>query len=335
MSQNRVNKILIGTDIDRTAALVLYGSGCNIANGEVVVLDKNLDVLGAGQTVADSDTIYIAVGTGDTYDYTTEAGVSVTGVRKLRVSSPIKGGLVKSYKGVQADNAPVQRQATLAIESTAFVPVVGTEYVMRVIYRDITEHPGQFVQDFRHVATTATPQDLVDALRIAVNTNPNSRIVASENAATDLVITGKPIVITNDIDEYSIVDFEVTFFSGDYVKGANEAAVTITYNTKADAGDGNPLIIKDREKKAYAYEGIASMKSFPFIHPDTVTSESTWYDSIIIESDIDFLSSDNQYVKRTAVTTEVYLPVNALQTADLLAQLNPWMASVNQPAVIL
>jgi hypothetical protein len=55
---------------------------------------------------------------------------------------------------------------------------------------------------------------------------------------------------------------------------------------------------------------------------------------IVIEHDKSYLSPDNSYVKETALTTVIALGtatngVNAgTQKADIVAVLNPWMASL-------
>ena len=113
---DRVNKVLIGKNIARTAALTsstLYTGTNGPAEGEVIVLDKNLKLASAGITIADSDIIYIAEGVGDTYTTTNEAGTTVTGIRKLIISDPIEGKNVISYLG-RAYSAAAQQVVTKA-----------------------------------------------------------------------------------------------------------------------------------------------------------------------------------------------------------------------------
>src|SRR6056297_1551278 len=106
MAQKRVNKVLIGKLIDRTSSVQITDpttTATYIAEGEAVVLDKDKNLLSAGAVISDTDTIYIAVGTGDTYEYTKPDGTLVENARKLDISGPIKGRDVISYKGVSAD----------------------------------------------------------------------------------------------------------------------------------------------------------------------------------------------------------------------------------------
>ena len=98
-----VDKLLIGKDISRTGTLVVGGSGDNLAEGEIVVLDKNMAIMTAGQTISDTDTIYIIQGTGDDYAYSDADGTAVTGVTRFIASDPIEGKLVKSWKGISYD----------------------------------------------------------------------------------------------------------------------------------------------------------------------------------------------------------------------------------------
>ena len=86
---------------------------------------------------------------------------------------------------------------------------------------------------------------------------------------------------------------------------------------------------------AQSYEGITNRTYFPVVKPSQSVVMTNWYDSIIIESGIDYVSADNEYTKYFNVTNEVYIPANALQTIDILAVLNPWMVSVNKEAITL
>ncbi len=341
MSQRKVNKPIIGKDIDRTGSLVIEGASQNIAEGEVVVLDKNREVLAAGSTITDSATIYLAVGTGETHDYTLPDGTAVTGIRKLSYSAPIDGAHVVSYVGLSADNAATERQAT--IDMSGITPVVGTEYVLRIVYKDVHEHPGQFTQTFRYTSLDATIANLVDALVAKINEyGPSGDIesrVTAANSSNDLVLTARviPNNTTNDeIDEYSQVDFECSVWSivtSTGVKTGSWSTATLAYNTTAHPGNGNPKLVRDTEKHARAFEGVTNLINFPVIKPTMLTDMTKWYDAIIIEHDAEYVSGDNQYRKEAPLTTEIYLPANALQTADVLAILNPWMASADKIAV--
>jgi len=329
MSQRKVNKPLIGKEISRTSSPVLSGASQNLATGEVFVLDKNKNILAAGATVADTDTIYIAVATADTQAYSLPDGTAITGEQKLLCSEPIEGSHVLNYRGLAADSAATEQVVTIDLDTaTSFASVVGTEYAIRVVYKDINEHPGQFTQTFRVTATTTDPADLTDAFVAEINKiGPSgtyeSRVTAS-NSSDDLVLTGKVVTdnaSSDEIDEYSQVEFEVSLFTENF----DDAA--ITYTTTPEPGNGNPKLIRDKEKHARAFEGVTNITQFPVIKPDMRVEMTKWYDSIIIEHDREYVSADNQYKKEAPLTTEIFIPSGSGQTTDVLAVLNPWMAS--------
>ena len=152
---NRVTDLFIGKDIDRSAgvadgeAIVGFADGANaLAEGEVVVLDKNLEIMSvATSAYGTNDTIYIAQGTANTYDVG-----SLTGVREIRISNPIEGGKVRAYK---AESFTTKAEQTSSLTLTGLSVVAGTEYIVRLVYKDLIEHPGQFTHTYRHIATAA------------------------------------------------------------------------------------------------------------------------------------------------------------------------------------
>ena len=332
----RPYKILIGKDVTRTQG-VADGAKMstvvqNIVDGEVVVLDKNKEVMAAGATCTDTDTIYICQGTGDTFDYTNEAGTAVTGARRVIFSDPIEGALVKSYVG-NAYTASAEQITTLDL--TGLAVVVDTEYVLRIVFKDLDEHPGQFVHSYRHIAVTGDTIDTVGAALVAlVLADSGRRVLAAYTAGTDVItLTGlaKPecTTSTSDIDEYSMVEFDAFL---NYVDASDNwvswGAVKAT--TAAVFGSGNWEHIRDLEKLGFGYRGVSNKTHFPVLTPDFATVKNETYDMIVIEHDKSYRSPDNQYGKQTILTTIVAIPdaltVNQMDT--VLTRLNPWMASL-------
>jgi hypothetical protein len=317
---DRVNKVLIGKNISRTASAVLYGGSQAAAEGEIFVLDKNRNILASGSTISDTDTIYIAEVLGDTYSYVTETGTSVTGVKKLIVSDPIENGNVSSYTG-RAYSAIVEEVVT--ISSSTFAPVVGTEYVLRIVYTDTYERPGQVTMTYRKVATTTSATDLYTAFVALINKHVERRVVAS--GTTTLVLTGRamPYDRTDDvnaIDAYYQVNFKAFLYSNNF------GDAVVTYTTRPFPGNGTWQRVRDAEKFALSYRGIMNRTIFPIQMPAMRTVKSTTYNAIIIESTKKYTSPDS-YDKNTRLTTEIYIPVGAGQMNDVLNVLNPWMGS--------
>jgi hypothetical protein len=317
---NRVSSLLIGKDIDRDVAL-----------------DKNMKVLAAGATVANSDTIYLVQATGDTFDYTNIASTAITGNRRIKMSGPIVGSKVKTYEGRSFTNKAEQ---TASLTLTGMTPVVGTEYLIRLVYKDMKEHPGQFTQTYRYVSTTAVLDTFGAAIVAKINNHAGRRVNATYTSGTDVILlTSREIPestsTVTDIDKFTMVEFDAFF---NYVNSSGNWATwpttstTVTYS-QANYGSGNWEQIRDLEKDVQPYRGITNVTHFPVIEPTKDTVKEETYDMIVIEHDVPYQSPDNQYVKEAPQTTVLALPVAALQTTAILAQLNPWMASVNFEAV--
>ena len=153
-----------------------------LGDGEIIVLDKAFNVLLPGATVADSDRIYIAIGTTKTFTLSPESGTAVT-ARKIKISDPIISGYVRNFSGkAYAAKAEQEWDVTLT------APTAGRQYVLRCVYKDLYEHPGMFKQEWRYTATAADAA-AVDtfgaAVAAVVNADPNTRVTATYTAGTD------------------------------------------------------------------------------------------------------------------------------------------------------
>jgi hypothetical protein len=327
---NRVNKVFIGKSISRTASAVLYGGSQAAAAGEIFVLDKTKNILAAGATVADTDTIYIAEVLADTYSYVNEAGTSVTGVKKLLFSDPIEGKNVKLYQG-RSYSAITEQVVT--IDSTSSTPTTGTEYSLRIVYTDTYEKPGQVTQTYRVTCGATQTYDAIWTLFIAlINKDPRRRVIASGSG--NLILTGRAMPYdvsdtVNAIDEYYQVNFKAHLYSNNY------GDCTVTYTTAPFPGNGTWQRVRDAEKKAQSNVGVRNRTVFPIITPTMRTVASTNYGTIVIEHDRRFISADGAD-KTDRVTTEIYIVSGASQTVNVLNVLNPWMASTpgEFPAII-
>jgi len=319
---NRVNKVLIGKSVTGDGT-VLYGTSHDFETGEIAILDKNMKLMVAGATIDDTDTIYIAETLAGTYDVTGETGVSVTGINKLLISDPIVGSTIKNYTG-RGYSAAVEQVVTI---TPTLTPVVGTEYVLRIVYTDTREKPGQVTATYRVVATDATLATLLAAFVAQINKHVQRRVNAT-GGSTDIVLTGRvmPYDVTDSvdsIDEYYQVNFKVFLTSANW----GTATTPIVYTTKPFPGNGTWKLVRDKEKFAQGYKGITNRTWFPVIKPSMRTVASTNYDCIVIESELPVRTADNQYIKSQPITTELYVVDGAAQTSTILSILNPWMAS--------
>ena len=347
----RTNKIFIGKDIDRSSGVTeglsmtgLVVSGV-MAEGEIVLLDKDKKVLASGATISDTDVIYVCQALNTTYDYTTEDGTAVSASVKVRISDPIEGKKVKSYTA-KAYSAAAQQVSTF--DCTGVVPVTGTEYVLRVVYKDIWEHPGQFTATYRFTPTAAQAASLatfVVAFVAKINTHKGRRILASTNNTTTIVLTGLTIpqctTGLNDLDVFTMVEFKPFL---DYVSVSASGAfpagswtqlgyTSYTLTTTASKGSGMWEDVRDIERQAWGYSGITNRTHYPILLPDVCTVVGATYNIITIEHDASYLSPDNQYVKQAPLTTQIAFRVPSTsndiagQQSRVLSQLNGYFAS--------
>ena len=337
---HRTNKILIGKDISRDAQVVAgatiatISASTGLADGEVVVLDKYKNVLAAGATIADSDTIYICQGTSETFSYTNEAGTTTSTNRRLIFSDPIQGKNVRSYTG---ESYEAKAEKTAAVTFTGMTLTAGVEYIVRIVYKDIKEHPGQFTQTYRHVATATSAGSVAafcDAIVALINSHKGRRVDATDDT-TGITLTGREISSCctglTDIDKFSMVDFDVYFL---YVASSgawttiNSTSTTVTY-TATTYGNGNWEQIRDLEKAQLGNVGITNLTHFPVLLPTMSTVVDSTYHTVVIEHDVEYRAPNNQGYETRPVTT-IYanvVPSSGTQLASVLAQLNPWMAS--------
>jgi len=338
---NKVNKLLIGKDIARTSgvttATTFHGLIVStvLADGEVVVLDKNKLPLTAGSTYADSDVIFICQGTSVTYTYTNPAGSVIT-CRKIVISDAIDGAKVRKYS---ASPYVAKSEQTIVFTPTATI-TAGAEYVLRVIYKDMPEHPGQFTQTYRVIANaTATVAALITQLVAKVNAHTGRRVQATDGTTT-LTLTGLEIptccTSLSDIDDFSMVEFSAVLNKVNSTTGAWETVTCSSVTTTAaQYGSGNWEQIRDLERDLLGNRGVLDKIHFPYslAGPVKDTVLDGYYDLIHIEHDVEYLSPDNQYRKSAPKQTDIALATASTgtnaqnQAANIVNILNTWMAS--------
>lgn len=355
---NRVTELLIGKDISRDAQVTASTSMTTLQdtnalqNGELVALDKNMLVVVAGATVSDTDTIYVAQGTADSFSVSNEAGTLDSTNNRVIISNPIQAGGVKSYVGTSYV-AKVEQAILWDVDDATFVvtPDITQEYVLRIVYSDITEYPTKFTQSYRVTPLAATEAALIWQLGRKVQQHAGSRVVCNiyqsdgSTAATSaananqLKLTAKPIPScttgTADIDEFDMVEFTAQINSVGTTTDPTLLAETVEVayadgtETANVQGIGTWERIRDLEKYCMGYEGASDFTHFPVKIPTFRVSTSATYHQIVIEHNPKHLSPNPSDGASDPVTTVIacVVPSSGTQLATLLGQLNPWFAS--------
>jgi len=235
------------------------------------------------------------------------------------------------------DNTVTKSAASSTIDFTNVVPVIGHRYVIRCIYRDIYEHPGQFTHSYEYIAKTIAPADLAIAFNAIINASTSARVTST--IALDVITLTAKSVTDNGfgtqgkeaITPYSQVQMRVVAYTTNPASQFNSAKDAITglviTNIESKPGKGNPYIVRDREQAALGYKGITYRTEFPVIKPELNVDLTATYDTLVIEFNKQYQSPDNQYVKFTDLAAEIYIVAGATASAETLGdKIRAWIA---------
>lgn len=327
----RVNTVNIGKKdpVALTGATILGGTSRAAAYGEILLFDENKQLLTI--PTDSNETIYVGVVRNDVQATMNPAGTSEK-IARIDWSTPINKNLVKSIRHASYEAPALQ---VTAVDFSSSTIIVGKEYVLRLIYKDIYFHPGQFTQTYRVIARTTVPADLATAFAKAVNGHRvdgrygQARVVATV-VGNVLTLTAKEVDDNQGVDSinnFTYVNFRTRVFFYDAGNPAPQEipGIIVTPLVLPSPGNGYWKIVRDREKYAMAYKGVTNNTWFPVIKPEMMVEPEQEYNTIVIEHGILYRSPDNQYKKGTPVTTEVYLPVGGSQTFNFLTAINAWL----------
>ena len=225
--------------------------------------------------------------------------------------------------------APVQQK--IEIDATSATVTAGYRYVLRIVYNDLYEHPGQFTHTYETVATSATASDVLNALASQINKHPGRRVTAavSSNKLTLTALAKDDNEGKYSINEYSVVNMDASLYftiPGALLSNIPEAVpgATIT-KTVGTPGKGYWKQVRDAEMRNMGYKGMVFIDAYPMIVQDKVVDENTTYDTLTIEADNIYLSPDNQYHKDTPVETQVFVKSGSLASSTFKTYLDTFV----------
>lgn len=296
---------------------VLIGKKCpasyttvNALNaGEVALFDQNKAILKTAAEAAKASSLYVGVA-GEKINVTMSDG-NVAQKANIEFSNEIQ----KSSKPSAVIGQHVEpTQDKVVITLTDATIVAGHRYVLRVLYKDIEANNFQFTHTYEVYAESNEAQKLAEAFVKKINAHKNRRIQA-ENAAAVLTLTA---MVKDDnegvysLNEYSVVDMEVSLYHtvpGALLANQPEAVSGATIaKTPGNPGKGFWKQVRDAEVRYMGYKGHVFTGAYPEVEQARKVVEGTPYDYAVIENDNLYLSNDNQYIKTTPLTTEVYCP---------------------------
>lgn len=299
-----VHTVLIGKECPAS-----YTTVDALNAGEVALFDQNKAILKTAAEAAKASSLYVGVA-GEKINVTMPDG-NVAQKANIEFSNEIQ----KSSKPSAVIGQHVEpTQDKVVITLTDATIVAGHRYVLRVLYKDIEANSFQFTHTYEVYAESNEAQKLAEAFVKKINAHKNRRIQA-ENAAAVLTLTA---MVKDDnkgvysLNEYSVVDMEVSLYHtvpGALLANQPEAVSGATIDkTPGNPGKGFWKQVRDAEVRYMGYKGHVFTGAYPEVEQARKVVEGTSYDYAVIENDNLYLSNDNQYIKTTPLTTEVYCP---------------------------
>lgn len=299
-----VHTVLIGTKCPAN-----YTTADALNAGEVALFDQNRAILKTAAEAAKASSLYVGVA-GPKINVTMPNG-TVTQKANIEFSNEIQ----KSSKPSAVIGQHVEpTQDKVVVTLTNATIVAGHRYVLRVLYKDIEANNFQFTHTYEVYAESNEAQKLAEAFVKKINAHKNRRIQA-QNAAAVLTLNA---MVKDDnegvysLNEYSVVDMEVSLYHtvpGALLANQPEAVAGATIvKTPGNPGRGFWKQVRDAEVRYMGYKGHVFTGAYPEVEQARKVVEGTKYDCAVIENDNLYLSNDNQYIKTTPLTTEVYCP---------------------------
>lgn len=185
----------------------------------------------------------------------------------------------------------------------------------------------------------ATAANLATAIANRINKNRDSWVTATVNAA-EVTITAKRAIdyqpnskSINATTKFNQVEFDLAAFKVNGT-GPYSAFGTIAKLSNSQPGIGNPYVVRDQERDAFGYEGVAHIAVYPSIMPASsvaavggLVNESVQYNCISFTAELAYRAPDESYMKTTPVSAQLYYPHtagNKTAADNIVAAVKTW-----------
>lgn len=298
-----VNTVLIGKTLPSA-----YTTADALTAGDVALFDQNRAIIKTAADAAKATSLYIGVAQNKVK--VTMPDGSVADKANIKFGNEIqKNSNPSAVIGEYV--APVQDKIVITLTDATII--AGHRYVLRIVYKDMYEAPGQFTHTYEVFAANTTAADLAAAIVKKINKHANRRVNASASAA---VITLTAMEKDDNsgvysLNEYSVVDMEASLYvtiPGAILSNQPDAIPGATIvKTPGNPGKGYWKQVRDAEVRYMGYQGHVFTGAYPEVVQDRMVEQDATYDYITVENDNKYLSNDNQYIKTTPLTTELYV----------------------------
>lgn len=299
-----VHSVLIGKTCPTS-----YTTADALAAGDVALFNENKALIKTAAEAATASSLYVGVA-GSKINVTMPDG-SVAQKANIDFSNEIKKNS-KPSAVIGKYVAPVEEKIVITLTDATIV--AGNRYVLRIVYKDMYEAAWQFTHTYEVYAESTTATDLAAAIVKKINAHKNRRVQATVSSAV-ITLTAMPKDDNEGVDslnEYSVVTMEASLYEtipGALLANQPKAVAGATIaKTVGNPGKGYWKQVRDAEVRNMGYKGHVFTGAYPSVEQTRKVVEGAEYDYAIIENDNLYLSNDNQYIKTTPLTTEVYCP---------------------------
>lgn len=320
----RVDTVLIGKKCPTA-----YTTVDALTAGDVALFDENRSIIKTAADAVNASTVYVGV-CQKKMNVTMPNG-TVSQKNIIEYSNAIQKASKPSY--VMAEyTAPVQEK--IEIDLTNADIVIGHRYVLRIVFKDIYEAPGQFTHTYEVIANTEVAADLGNAILAKINKHMNRRVIASfaSNKLTLVAMEKDDNEGVNSINEYSVISMEASLYvtiPGALLSNIPESVPgAVITKTEGNPGKGYWKQVRDAEVRNMGYKGHVFTGCYPSVEQDRKVSEGATYDYMTIENDNLYLSPDNQYIKTTPLITELFVEAGTLNGSVFASAINSFVTGV-------
>lgn len=329
-----VNTVLVGTAQGTT----ITANDVNSMNaGSIAIVDESGKLIKTQADAAAAKTIKFGLVTNRVLNYTAPNGSAAT-LKDVTYSNYIPKNAIKAFAVTEY---AASSEDVVTFNFATFVPVVGHRYVLRIIYKDLYEHPGQYTHTYEVIAKgTNLKTDLIDKLTKEINKDSRKRCVATSTASS-IVLTAMPKDDNEgkeSINLYTQVNMEATMYYTDpsaagFASKNKYPLIGLSIAKVAGTpGKGNPKLIRDKEQAALGYRGILNRTWWPIIKPELNVDLSKTYDGFVIEFEPVHANAEDSF-RKTKQSVEVYVDhTTAIKTTMLYKLVDAFVNGYTAPA---
>lgn len=308
-----VNSVLVGKAQSATAKTM-----ATAVAGDILMFDEFGALLDTQAKAAATDKVKLGLVSDKVQSYVKADGTTST-IKVIQYSNIIDRKSIRNYSPFVYTAV---KEDSVVIDFKTFVPVVGNRYVLRIIYKDLYEHPGQFTHTYEVIASTATLADLINKFTLQINKDTRRRVLATSTAsAITLTALAKDdnegkesINIYTQVCADAVLYYTNPNATGFASKNKYPLSGVTIVKTSGTAGKGNAKLIRDREQAALSYRGIMNRTWWPVIKPELNVDLSGKYDGFVLEFEPEHRTAEDGF-RKTKQSVEVY----ALNTTALAA----------------